>query len=506
MNKQKYIGVTIGPIYRTLFMARKTRELWGASYLFSYIMRNLAERLLEFGIQKDDLIVPAIVDNQSYNYGAGLAPDRLILKSQEGYWEKLEVAVNETATKLASNIALDLGHKSSNDLEDYLRQYFQIHCVEIELENGANPVLEISPFLEVQELHERFVLKDHRGFLGKFLDKVNGSFLFNDAYANADPPKKRFDSLPEIATRPLRGKNKSVYDNLVKEHIEPGSDKKDREVETDFLTAIKKEFSNDFKTCHKYVAIVSADGDFIGTRLKEIGANQEALLEFSRKMNDFSRNAAEIIYKSGGAPVYAGGDDLLFFAPADGIFQLLEKLDEEFQERFPKCSLSYGVAITFYKFPLEEALKQSRDLLTESKRFKGSSTEQEKNAISYSILKHGGRAFGATLYKGDGNRFYSEFMKLLEDFGDKLPYLKSTIRSVEKYDPIFREIGPDLNAITNFMNNSFDEDIHKDYKETIKKVCQLVALQMETPGSGQENTVHALLRTLHFLKRTDNEE
>jgi hypothetical protein len=108
--------------------------------------------------------------------------------------------------------------------------------------------------------------------------------------------------------------------------------------------------------------------------------------------------------------------------------------------------------------------------------------------------------------KNKGNRFYSEFMKLLEDFGDKLPYLKSTIRSVEKYAPIFRRIGPDLDAITNFMNNSFDEDIHKDYKKTIKKVCQLVALQMETPGSGQENTVHALLRTLHFLKRTDNEE
>jgi len=40
-----YIALTIGPIYKTLSSAKKTRELWGGSYLFSYIMKQI---ILEF--------------------------------------------------------------------------------------------------------------------------------------------------------------------------------------------------------------------------------------------------------------------------------------------------------------------------------------------------------------------------------------------------------------------------------------------------------------------------
>ena len=35
----KYTAISIGPIIKTLAMARKPRELWAASYLFSYLMK-----------------------------------------------------------------------------------------------------------------------------------------------------------------------------------------------------------------------------------------------------------------------------------------------------------------------------------------------------------------------------------------------------------------------------------------------------------------------------------
>ena len=41
----KYIGLTIGPIAKTLHQARKTREIWGASYLFSYLMKKIIKKL-----------------------------------------------------------------------------------------------------------------------------------------------------------------------------------------------------------------------------------------------------------------------------------------------------------------------------------------------------------------------------------------------------------------------------------------------------------------------------
>ncbi|MDR2511860.1 MAG: hypothetical protein LBC89_05325, partial [Bacteroidales bacterium] len=33
-----YTAISIGPIYKTLTMARKPLEIWAASYLFSYLM------------------------------------------------------------------------------------------------------------------------------------------------------------------------------------------------------------------------------------------------------------------------------------------------------------------------------------------------------------------------------------------------------------------------------------------------------------------------------------
>ena len=41
----KYTGITIGPIVATLSMARRPRELWSASYLFSLLMDCIKSRI-----------------------------------------------------------------------------------------------------------------------------------------------------------------------------------------------------------------------------------------------------------------------------------------------------------------------------------------------------------------------------------------------------------------------------------------------------------------------------
>ena len=44
-SQKTYIAITIGPVVRTLMLTKKTRELWAASYLFSWIMKQLASEL-----------------------------------------------------------------------------------------------------------------------------------------------------------------------------------------------------------------------------------------------------------------------------------------------------------------------------------------------------------------------------------------------------------------------------------------------------------------------------
>ncbi|MCS3029984.1 hypothetical protein NXX08_16445 [Bacteroides fragilis] len=39
----KYIAITLGPITRTIEMAESTKELWAASYFFSYLAKKIVE-------------------------------------------------------------------------------------------------------------------------------------------------------------------------------------------------------------------------------------------------------------------------------------------------------------------------------------------------------------------------------------------------------------------------------------------------------------------------------
>jgi CRISPR-associated protein Cmr2 len=67
-------------------------------------------------------------------------------------------------------------------------------------------------------------------------------------------------------------------------------------------------------------------------------------------------------------------------------------------------SMSYGVSVTYYKYPLYEALNLSRDLL-----FKKAKNVAQKNAIAWTLQKGSGSAFSGEFSKnnaGLSNAFY----------------------------------------------------------------------------------------------------
>ena len=86
-----YLALTIGPIYKTLSSAKKTRDLWGGSYLFSYIMKQF---ILKF--KERNFVVPYRGDEIfKAHQGVGLFHDRFIFESQKGDVELLKKSIDE---------------------------------------------------------------------------------------------------------------------------------------------------------------------------------------------------------------------------------------------------------------------------------------------------------------------------------------------------------------------------------------------------------------------------
>ena len=68
----KYIAITLGPITRTIEMAESTKELWAASYFFSY----LAKKIVEPFVKKNRTFQLPLINEemQKPHCGASLSP------------------------------------------------------------------------------------------------------------------------------------------------------------------------------------------------------------------------------------------------------------------------------------------------------------------------------------------------------------------------------------------------------------------------------------------------
>lgn len=77
--EKKYIALTLGPITRTIGLAESTKELWAASYFFSYLAKKVI-----FPFRDRNFLLP-LVDEQMFgtSNGAGVFPDRYIFEAQK---------------------------------------------------------------------------------------------------------------------------------------------------------------------------------------------------------------------------------------------------------------------------------------------------------------------------------------------------------------------------------------------------------------------------------------
>ena len=142
----KYIAVTIGPIFDTINLASSPSALWAASYLFSMLSKNICQTLTENGVAKEEIISPYYDPDDELlnnNDGVGLFHDRIIFRAESFPIDQFNKIKDEAIDK-----TLGLFQFKSDDA-DYFKKYFLVSAVAFE---SDDPIPDSAKALDCLEL------------------------------------------------------------------------------------------------------------------------------------------------------------------------------------------------------------------------------------------------------------------------------------------------------------------------------------------------------------------
>jgi len=455
----KYTALTIGPIVDTITLGRKTSEIWMASYLFSSFMKKSIKRIK--ALDGVEFVIPYVDDDaifEEQDNGVGMFHDRFIFKSEDVSLEQVEKILQEEKDALSNMIATSI-KRDKQKVKAFFDQYFQTYLFET-TQDFDDPINEISKIMDSLELHTP-PLESDEDYIRLFL---NRDIVLKSTLSKASFGKKpSFDSIEAIAAQ---------------------------ELDKDMSSA---------SNAHKYIAIIYADGDNLGKYIK----GQKDVTQISKRLFDFDEEASKTIRKKHGAlPIFIGGDDLIIFAPVINgektVFDLLNDLSQDYKNALntDKSTLSFGVSLTYYKYPLYEALERSRNALFDvAKNYKVG--DKEKNAIALSAQKHSGQSFDFCV--GKNSETYTKFLDLVKSVlveGLELPH--AIHHKLKSYEKLFESIDF-KESLNNTFENIFNEDLHQDkFKKGLDEIRELMLVL----GNSKEaqNQLFSMLSTIKLLR------
>ncbi len=388
-----YLAVTIGPINDTLDLATYPAALWYASSLFSYLAGRLCERFrTELGAR---IISPYYAptpaerhqdENGFFTEGAGLFHDRIVCAVETEDIDALKDRVDACVTDVRAEM------KEKIYLNKQAEGYLNIHYVLVPAQQvQKNCVLGLNKYLDGLELCPTFPTEAQDEPLLTIFKREK------DGRTGEEQDNKRLKKSPML---------KAITTGVL---TEPNGNLR-------AIDSICGRVEHPDWQRQNYFAIVQADGDSMGEVLKEKETDED-VTEFSRSCLEYAAKAAQLVRSFGAMPIYAGGDDLLFLSPVvnregHSVFLLCQKLSALYDEKLnkgvegTKTSLSFGVSIQFYKFPLYEALNRARDLLLhKAKKFCQAGAEPTKNCMAIQLEKHSGRCFALCVEMGHVKAF-----------------------------------------------------------------------------------------------------
>lgn len=502
----KYTAINIGPVVPTISMGRKPREIWAASYMFSFLMECIIKQL-----PQDSIISPATLKTDE-KLGIGLYPDRVFVKGE-----------------VDADVIIDEALKTFEETTKINRSYFNVMHVTIDgddFSNDAKTIKRLNQLLDCTELYNRPVSDGARNEVLELIQKKKDSPLFKQAFPKETSDKFEIPYLAEIATKRLETLNESVWKELCDKYR--GKDSNNDGDEDSFYQELKNDFkkiyNEDFFSFYKYICIVQADGDNMGKIVSSISADN--VKNVSKALLDYGKQACEKIKEYGGLPIYAGGDDLLFIAPVQGnnntIFGLIDGIDKlyanmvdksigEFRPNNLHTYLSYGLSISYYKYPLYEAFKDALDLLfTKAKQIDG------KNAVSWCLRKHSGSGFKGEMSKNVA--IYNDFKNIMDVSVEEkqISAIAHKLKNNENLlDILLKKYlnennSDDLKArLENFYKKTMEDTGDNEYTALTRKL--LFKLMCTADKKTEIETIlenmYGMLRTAKFIKgEGDNDE
>jgi CRISPR-associated protein Cmr2 len=475
--KSNYVAVTIGPIFDTMSLVSTPAALWASSYMFSCITKTICKQLLEHGVKEEDIITPyfsqtdtELLDKKD---GVGLFHDRIIFATNDFDIKKFNQIKKNTLEKIADIFELDL---------TYLEQYVQIAAVKYEAEN---PISGCDKILNSRELEKPFVAKDTKQPLLKML------------FAGNDSADERNKQIKEIAKKLgldkkwqlLSGEN--IKDlNMI---INPTSD-----------TTMKK---------HRYYAIVRSDGDNMSKIIANLKGNDD-FRKFSRTCLEYCSDIAKEVANFGGVTIYAGGDDLLAILPCENKdgnspFEFIKSANEIFEKSFAQyqqpTSLSCGITMCYYKFPLYEALDDSAGLL-----FGVAKDKKHKNCAVIRLQKHSGQSEGLLIPNSAMDELLALKSQITKNEISKDEkeerIIVSALHKLSLFKSLLDASDNNYNAIKTLFTNMFDSGeqdtkfLHATLPEFFYKLKTDVQIRALTDDGVQNDPVTSVAYVLRLLK------
>lgn len=548
-NNKSIFGFTIGPIYELMSHSKKTRELWFSSFFFSWYVMRLIELLNNIkcndGANCFDFLTPYIDSKSSLHpTKAGLFPDHIIGYSKddmENTFNKIKEQLNinnKYFIEIIRNLGNDyyLAGKSIDDVRIIFNDYLNTNFIVLPVDKlkDKNVIEQIDNYLDGLERNRSFTLRKnddtcHRckslpsvfeitdNFDEKKKEQHVCPFCFlkfkcneSDDVCNVTSQAKnfRYPSTGEISARELIEKiDENKLQDYLKEYDEINFEGETKAVR-EFRELLPKGIG--IKPYHKYMAIVQADGDNLGKTARQAGDPKK----LSQLLFNFGIKANNITINYHGEPVYIGGDDILAFLPVafkdnDGnlktVIDYAIELSNEYictlnNEKI-SGSLSIGVHLFYYKYPLSLAVQKARELL-----FNVAKNVPGKNSLALLLTQHSGQSVNL-LFKF-GSDELKEFGTLLKDFvSEHKAFPQGIHHKLSLYSKLIKNINS-TSQLNYFFENRFNEEIHKTFTG-LNDIKTILLRRLINPhlgggklytGNESQNILNCFLSELRFIK------
>lgn len=485
-----YAGITVGPIFDTINLATKPAALWFASSMFSDFTRRACKEIKK-GFESENVKIYSPYYDDSYSEtsvdGVGKFHDRIIFSVESHEKDKVSQSLIEILDKVKKDTAKSALPDSMSDKGDFFVDYIR------------------TPFILFDD--KEFTGKNINLFISTYLDDLE---LMQNAGKSNSEYGPLYEMLTDFGDSKKENTNSSVRESKIFKAIkgEKNQFKKNNDSFWSLgeIASAKGTLKNELKRT-KYFAVITADGDGMGSFLKTF-ENNDQLIKFSNACIEYDTEAADIIGRHNATTIYAGGDDLMILAPVidrdvngSTVLNLCDDIREAFKNHLERFrdenkldaknipSLSFGISIQYYKFPLYQAIADARKLLDTIKHEK----DGRKDAVAIHVRKHSGQCFGVILDE-DVQKDFEDFLSMRvseentqNDFdeaqGKKVKIenderlLTSVINTLTLHSEIIKVADEKYSAddkkeqYLQVWNNLFDNINQKKFKSYLNDIC-----------------------------------